>query len=880
MVRLPKAYEPHAVEGRWARVWLERECFRADAHSPRPPYSIVIPPPNVTGALHIGHALNVTLQDVLVRYRRMDGHEVLWVPGTDHAGIATQNVVERELAAEGLDRQRVGREAFLERVWRWRERYGRTIIEQLQRLGASCDWSRERFTMDEGFCRAVREAFVRLYEDGLIYQGDYIINWCPRCQTALSDLEVEHQEVKGSLWYVRYPLADGRGFLTVATTRPETMLGDTALAVNPRDGRYRQLVGREAVLPLVGRRLPIVVDEYVDVEFGTGVLKVTPAHDPHDFELGARHGLPRVQVIDARGRMNAAAGRYAGLDRFECRRRVVEDLRAEGLLEREEPYEHAVGCCYRCRTIVEPLVSRQWFVRMRPLAEPAIRAVEEGRTRIVPEGWTKVYFGWLRNIRDWCISRQIWWGHRLPAWHCEECGRLIVSRRDPDRCERCGAPRLRQEEDVLDTWFSSALWPFATLGWPERTPELERFYPTSALVTGFDILFFWVARMMMMGLYFTGQVPFRDVYIHALVRDMEGQKMSKSRGNVIDPLVMMDRYGTDALRFTLSILAAQGRDIKLGEERIEGYRHFMNKIWNAARFVLMSLDDWRPQELPERLPPEALAERWVLSRLQRAVTSVREALDGYRFDGAASELYRFVWHELCDWYLELAKVSLRDERRRGLAQTVLHHALGVTLRLLHPFIPFITEELWHHLSPQAGLLCRQPFPRPEAAWLDPGAESDMEALIQLIVAIRNLRAEVRLPPSRRAVAVVAASGWADLVRRHADYVVALARLERLEVAERCERPPGSIGAVVHGMEAFLCLEGVVDLEAERGRLRREIAKVERELAAVQDKLQREEFLRKAPPQVVDKERRRHRELAERLERLRGGLRRLEGTLAG
>ena len=724
---LDKGYEPHDVERRWYEFWETNGLFAAEDQGPRRGYAIVIPPPNVTGVLHMGHALNNTLQDILCRYRRLKGDNVLWMPGTDHAGIATQNVVERKLAQEGTDRHALGREQFIAQVWQWREKYGSAIINQLKRLGASCDWKRERFTMDEGLSRAVRKVFVELYHQGLIYRGNYIINWCHRCHTALADLEVEHAEIDGNLYHIRYPFADGSGGITIATTRPETMLGDTAVAVHPDDERYQGISATAVILPLVNREIPIIRDAYVDMSFGTGGLKVTPAHDPNDFEIGRRHNLPSLKAIGDDGRMTEEAGRFAGLDRFECRKAVVQELQETGQLEKIEPYRHSVGHCYRCKTIIEPNLSRQWFVRAKPLAEKAIAAVKQGQTRIIPETWANTYFDWLENIRDWCISRQIWWGHQIPAWTCEECGEVVVAMQAPPDCPKCGSTHLVQEEDVLDTWFSSALWPFSTMGWPDQTPLLKTFYPTAVLVTGFDILFFWVARMMMMGLHFMGEVPFRDVYVHALVRDEEGQKMSKSKGNVIDPLDIIERYGTDAFRFTLAAFAAQGRDVKMSEKRVEGYRHFINKLWNAARFALMHLDRRYDQIQLDEL---CLADRWILSRLNRVSLEMAQALDTYRFNDAAAALYGFVWHEFCDWYLEAIKPALHgklapDARERSLA--VLWRVLHDTLILLHPFIPFVTEEIWHKLPGTDGSIMRAAFPGETAAAApippDPEAES-------------------------------------------------------------------------------------------------------------------------------------------------------------
>ena len=697
---ISKTYEPKAVEEKWAARWLESGANAPQSGTAKPSFSMVIPPPNITGALHLGHALNSTLQDILARYKRMKGFNVLWLPGIDHAGIATQNVVERQLALEDATRHELGRDEFIKRVWQWKEESGGTIIKQLKRLGASCDWSRQRFTMDEGLSTAVREVFTTLYKEGLIYRGDYIINWCPRCHTALSDLEVNFSETDGSLWYIVYPLkepVDGVDSLTVATTRPETMLGDTAVAVNPDDERYKGLIGKFVRLPLAGRDIPIIGDSSVSIEFGTGVVKITPAHDFNDFEVGKRHNLPSLNVMDINGKMNDAAGQYAGLDRYKGRKKIIGDLDGLGLLKQTDKHKLMLGSCYRCSTVVEPRLSKQWFVKVAPLAEPAIKAVEDGRTRFVPKGWENTYFDWMRNIRDWCISRQIWWGHRIPAWHCG-CGHITVSTTDPVACEACGSKAIEQDSDVLDTWFSSALWPFSTLGWPEQTEDLKRFYPTSALSTSFDIIFFWVARMMMMGLKCTGEVPFKDIYIHALIRDAEGQKMSKSKGNVIDPLLMMDKYGTDALRFTLAILAAQGRDIKLAEENIGVYRNFANKLWNLTRFSQMNMEGM-DMALVVAEPDEAdlsMADKWILTRRGICVLEVSEAIEGYRFDEAARALYRFVWHEVCDWYVELSKQDMKGENgpeRRLTASAVLIAVLKDIMKMLHPFMPFITEEI-------------------------------------------------------------------------------------------------------------------------------------------------------------------------------------------
>jgi valyl-tRNA synthetase len=878
---LDKGYEPHDVERRWYAFWEENDLFAAEDQGPRRSYSIVIPPPNVTGVLHMGHALNNTLQDILCRYRRLCGDNVLWMPGTDHAGIATQNVVERKLAQEGTDRHALGRERFIAEIWQWREKFGSAIINQLKRLGASCDWKRERFTMDEGLSRAVRKVFVDLYHQGLIYRGDYIINWCHRCHTALADLEVEHEDIDGNLYHIRYPFVDGSGGITVVTTRPETMLGDTAVAVNPEDERFRDLKAAAVTLPLMNREIPIIRDAYVDMRFGSGGLKVTPAHDPNDFEIGRRHDLPSVKVIGDDGRMTAEAGRFQGLERYACRQAVVDELTGLGLLEKIEPHRHSVGHCYRCKTIIEPNLSRQWFVSAKPLAEKAIAAVRNGETRIIPETWANTYFDWMENIRDWCISRQIWWGHQIPAWTCGDCGEVVVAMAAPEACPKCGGSGLVQEEDVLDTWFSSALWPFSTMGWPDRTALLQTFYPTSVLVTGFDILFFWVARMMMMGLHFMKEIPFRDVYVHALVRDEEGHKMSKSKGNVIDPLEIIERHGTDAFRFTLAAFAAQGRDVKMSEKRVEGYRHFINKLWNAARFTLMNLD--RRQEIPAagRL---SLADRWILSRLSRVTGEMRQALDAYRFNDAAAALYGFVWHEFCDWYLEAIKPALQgklDEGARNASRAVLWRVLHDTLILLHPFIPFVTEEIWHKLPGADGSIMRAQFPADHPAagggGPDPEAEDRMGLLIEVISAVRNVRGEMGIAPGMALEAVIHATdaGARSTIETHRDTIINLARLKSLSVSAAPERPKASATAVARGVTIYVRLEGIIDFAKEIERLEKELGKIDKELASVAKKLDNQDFLAKAPAEVVAKVNAQQQEWMDRQQKLRGNLEKIK-----
>jgi valyl-tRNA synthetase len=855
---LDKSYDPHQVEEKWYRCWMERDYFRADENSPRPAYSMVIPPPNVTGVLHIGHALNNTLQDILIRFKRMDGHNVLWMPGTDHAGIATQNVVERQLMEEGLDRHTLGRNKFIERVWKWKEQSGGTIINQLKKLGASCDWSRERFTMDRGLSEAVKEVFIRLYQEGLIYRSHYIINWCPRCQTALSDLEVEHYELSGKLYHLRYPFIDGNRFVVVATTRPETMLGDTAVAVHPEDDRYQGDVGRKVKLPVIGKEIPVIGDPYVDREFGTGCLKITPAHDFNDFEIGLKHGLEQVKVIDEEGRMNEHAGPYRGMDRFGCREKIVEDFIRDGVLLKTEDYHHKVGHCYRCKTIVEPNLSLQWFVRAKPLAQTAIEAVRTGRTRIVPEQWEKTYYEWMENIKDWCISRQIWWGHRIPAWYCEACGEVIVAKEEPRSCSKCGSVKLRQETDVLDTWFSSALWPFSTMGWPEKTPELKIFYPTSVLVTGFDILFFWVARMMMMGLKFMGDVPFKDVYIHGLVRDEKGEKYSKTRGNVVDPLELIQRFGADALRFTLAALTMPGSDLKLSESRTEGYRHFANKIWNASRFALMNLETLKTDAMPQTYSPEELSlpDQWIRGRLNETIRSVRKSLDEYKFNEACHVLYQFIWHEFCDWYLEMTKLYLYregDKKRQDLTRQTLSEVLDAILRLLHPFMPFITEEIWQLLPQRKGneSIMVAEFPKPDGHFDDQRVEDEMAWIIEVVNALRNIRGEMNLPPSEQISVHIRTknSESGKRLQQQESFIQFLASVKELKFGQNTEKPLYSAYAVVREAEVFVPMDRA-RMEEEAKRLQKEILKIEKESAFVKKKLSNDQFLSKAPPEVI------------------------------
>jgi valyl-tRNA synthetase len=889
---LSKSYEPKAVEQAWYDFWLKKKYFHADENAGGQHFSIVIPPPNVTGQLHIGHALNSTIQDILVRWMRMSGRNTLWVPGTDHAGIATQNVVERKLAKENVDRHVMGRDAFVEKVWEWKKEYGGRIIGQLKRLGASCDWDRERFTMDEGLSKAVREVFVRLYEEGLIYRGERLINWCPRCHTALSDIEVEHEDEKGKLYHIAYPLSHDRNIrLTVATTRPETMLGDTAVAVHPLDPRYKDLIGKTVDLPLTDRKIPVVGDSIlVDLEFGTGAVKVTPAHDFNDYEAGMRQtpNLERVKILNDQAEILAdvpdvqadVLKLIAGKTAKKARGMIAELLSERGFLVKTEDHGHSIGKCYRCKTVVEPYLSPQWFVRTGPLAEPAIKAVEDGSIRFHPKGWENTYFDWMRNIKDWCISRQIWWGHRIPAWYCDDCGAITVSRTDASSCAKCGSKDLRQETDVLDTWFSSALWPFSTLGWPERTKELSTYYPTSVLVTSFDIIFFWVARMIMMGLHFMEAVPFRDVYIHALVRDAEGQKMSKSKGNVIDPLEMTEQFGTDAFRFTLAAFAAQGRDIKMSAERIEGYRNFANKIWNASRFVMMNLEEGFVPNDRILVNDSSVADRWIVSRLNTVNREVQSALAEYRFNDAASSLYQFIWHEYCDWYVELSKPALKDEEpnKKKAAQTTLVMTLETTLRLLHPIMPFITEEIWQKLPKkirgEEESIMIAPFPTSDDKYVDEAIEESMRLPMDAILSIRNIRGEMNISPRERVRADIRAENE-NVVKNFeqtAGYVTSLSGLSHIAIALDTTKPEGSSTATIRGAEIYVTSDQVIDKGAERDRLMKEIAKTSKDIELFTKKLSNKSFVDKAPKAVVEKD-------TARLEELKAMRDKLEQSLA-
>ena len=869
---IPKTYDWNRVESRWYDFWETGGYFRADPDSSAPPFVIVMPPPNVTGSLHMGHMLDHTVHDVIIRRKRMQGFNTLWLPGTDHAGIATQNVVEKQLREDGLTRHDLGRDKFVEKVWEWKSEYGDLITKQIRRIGDSCDWSRQRFTLDKGLSDAVREVFVRLYEEGSIYRGERLINWCPRCRTALSDLEVEHKSLEGKLYHIRYRIEGSREeFVEIATTRPETMLGDTAIAVHPEDERYAHLKDRSAQLPLVGRKLPFIPDDVVDREFGTGVVKVTPAHDPADFDMGERHGLERISVIDEDGNITEAGGVYAGLDRFEARGRLLSDLEAQKFLTRVESHVHNVGHCSRCQTIVEPLLSTQWFVDVGPMAKDAIRAVEEGDIKFVPANWAKTYFEWMYNIRDWCISRQLWWGHRIPAWYCE-CGEVVVSRVDPTACPKCGSDEITQDEDVLDTWFSSQLWPFSTMGWPEETSDLKAFYPTSLLVTGFDIIFFWVARMIMAGLKFAGDVPFREVYIHGLVRDAERQKLSKSQGNAGDPMLVCDEYGTDAVRFTLARLGAPGSDFILTEDQLEGYRAFSTKIWNAGRFILgsgidsgtlLAEDEIRNADL-------SLADRWILSRQMRSVNDVNKALDRYFLHEAARSIYQFFWHEFCDWYLEMAK--LHPEKSRP----VLIHVFEKALRTLHPFMPFITEELWQRIPHNGESIVVAPYPEFEADFVDERVERDTALIQEIIVKVRNIRSEVNVDAKQFVPLRVGTEdpGIRDVLVRHEDYMLRLARVERLEVVSKLDSEGAAAQAVAGSVALEVPLAGLIDLEAEQVRLNREMEKVRREIDSLEGKLSNRKFVERAPKEVVEENRQRLSDYQTKEARLVEGLERL------
>ncbi len=867
---LKKAYDPSPVEEKWSSLWIKKGLFTPKASSSEKRFSMVLPPPNVTGSLHMGHALCFTLPDIITRWRRMQGYHTLWLPGTDHASIAVHNVIEQSLAEKGLTREEIGRERFLKMAWDWKKKYGGLIIHQLKRLGASLDWSRERFTLDEEFSIAVRRVFVDLYQEGLIYRDYYLVNRCPHCRTVLSDIEIEHKDRKAKLYYIKYSLVDSDETIVVATTRPETMLGDTAVAVHPDDRRYKKLHGKKVRLPLVNRVIPVITDPRVKQGFGTGAVKVTPAHDPVDFELGKEHNLEQVSVIDGSGRMREEAGEaFKGLDRFECREKVLAKLRQMNLLDKVEDYEHAIGHCYRCQTIIEPYLSWQWFVKVGPLAKEAIRVVEEGRIRFIPPNWAKTYFEWMYNIHDWCISRQLWWGHRIPAWYCRDCDEVMVAMAEPEKCSRCQSTNLVQDEDVLDTWFSSALWPFATMGWPEETVDLETFYPTDLMSTGFDIIFFWVARMIMMGLKFTGDIPFRDVFINGLVRDFKRRKMSKSEGNIIDLLEMSGKYGTDALRFTLAALAVPGMDLSLSEERMAGYRAFANKIWNASRFVLMNMEE---DELEIREDELTLADRWIRSRLTKITGELNEALEKYKFYEAADKIYHFIWHEFCDWYIELVKPSLKENNQTSLS--VLVDSLDQILRLLHPFMPFITEEIWHHLPREEKALAVAPFPEARDDLRDKRAERDMKHLQEAIIGIRTIRAENRISPKKKMDLwlKVKRKEEKDLIRRHQTYIQALSYIATITTWDEFPPEKKILKGMAGSWEIRIPLEeDIFDLDQERKRVERELSKTDTEITKIETRLQNRDFLSRAPHEVVKETEDRLRNLKNKKNKLRESL---------
>ena len=865
---IPTVYDPQSFEKKWYKYWEDNKLFHAEVKMDKQPFSIVIPPPNVTGQLHMGHALDNTLQDIQIRWRRMQGYNTLWMPGADHAGIATQIKVEEMLAQDNISRYDLGRDKFIEKVWEWKEQYGDRIITQLKSLGASCDWERERFTMDEGCSKAVREVFVSLYEKGLIYQGYRITNWCPRCNTALSDIEVEHEDKPGNLYHLRYQVENSDEYIIVATTRPETMLGDSGVAVHPEDERYCHLIGKNLILPIVERKIPIFADDYVDPFFGTGAVKVTPAHDPNDFEMGQRHNLEQIVILNSNATMAENTGKYQGLDRYACRKALLQDLEAIGALVKIEEHNHAVGQCQRCSTIVEPMVSKQWFVKMESLAQPAIAAVETEKIKFVPERFTKIYLNWLDGIRDWCISRQIWWGHRIPAWYCE-CGETIVARDSVNSCPKCGSANVKQDEDVLDTWFSSALWPFSTMGWPEQTPELKQFYPTSVLVTGYDIIFFWVARMIMMGLEFQQEIPFKHVFIHGLVRDSQGRKMSKSLGNGIDPLEVVEKYGADTLRFMLITGNTPGNDMRFYWERVESTRNFANKLWNASRFVLMNLTDY-----DENFDPQAsdytLADKWILSRYNQTVSDVTRNLERFELGEAGRAIYEFIWNEFCDWYIELSKARLynkEDNRARQTAQSVLCYVLENTLKLLHPFMPFITEEIWQHIPHKGDSIIVASWPVEQTTLTDKKAELNMEIVMETIKAIRNMRAEVNVAPGRKSEAILqlASAELVQLFELNASYVKTLAAVEPLNVSLTTpEKPENAMAAVVSGVEIYMPLKGLIDVDKETARLNKELLTLDKELARVSGKLSNEGFVAKAPPDVIEKEKAKQQEFEEKV----------------
>lgn len=860
---LEKQYNPKNVEDRLYKSWLDKKYFHAKREADKETYTIVIPPPNITGQLHMGHALDNTLQDILIRYHRMAGYDTLWLPGTDHASIATEAKIVEAMKKEGLTKEDLGREKFLERAWEWKAQYGGRIIEQLKKMGSSCDWDRERFTLDEGCNKAVNEVFCKLYEKGLIYRGERIINWCPHCLTSISDAEVEYEDQAGHFWHLRYPFKDGSGYLELATTRPETLLGDTAVAVNPNDERYKDMVGKTLILPLVHREIPVVADDYVEMDFGTGVVKITPAHDPNDFEVGLRHNLEVINVLTPDAKITDDYPAYAGMDRYEARKAIVKDLEKEGALVEIEDYSHNVGTCYRCGTTVEPRVSKQWFVKMKPLAGPAIDAVKNGETKFIPQRFEKVYFHWLENIRDWCISRQLWWGHRIPAWYCADCGEITVSRTAPDACAHCGSQNITQDPDTLDTWFSSALWPFSTLGWPEETEDLKHYYPTNTLVTGYDIIPFWVMRMMFSGIEQTGKAPFDTVLIHGLVRDAQGRKMSKSLGNGIDPLEIIDKYGADALRFTLATGNSPGNDMRFSDERVEASRNFANKIWNAARFILMNLGENEPApHIPENL---ILEDKWILSLYNALVVGVTDSLEKFELGMAVQKLYDFIWDVFCDWYIEIAKIRLNgeDEAAKQTVKAVLVYVMSNTLKLLHPFMPFITEEIWQTLPHEGESIMVADWPKADGALTYAAEEAQMERIMTAIKAVRNRRAEMNVPPSKKAKVFIE-TAYGDTFAAGTVFFNRLASASEVQVAEQFDGMDDAVSIITESARIYIPMDELVDFQAELKRLEKEKASVQKELDMVNSKLGNENFVSKAPAAVVEKQRQAKAQLEEKM----------------
>ena len=860
---LEKQYNPKNVEDGLYKSWLDKKYFHAKREADKETYTIVIPPPNITGQLHMGHALDNTLQDILIRYHRMAGYDTLWLPGTDHASIATEAKIVEAMKKEGVTKEDLGREKFLERAWEWKAQYGGRIIEQLKKMGSSCDWDRERFTLDEGCNKAVNEVFCKLYEKGLIYRGERIINWCPHCLTSISDAEVEYEDQAGHFWHLRYPFKDGSGYLELATTRPETLLGDTAVAVNPNDERYKDMVGKTLILPLVHREIPVVADDYVEMDFGTGVVKITPAHDPNDFEVGLRHNLEVINVLTPDAKITDDYPAYAGMDRYEARKAIVKDLEKEGALVEIEDYSHNVGTCYRCGTTVEPRVSKQWFVKMKPLAGPAIDAVKNGETKFIPQRFEKVYFHWLENIRDWCISRQLWWGHRIPAWYCADCGEITVSRTAPDACAHCGSQNITQDPDTLDTWFSSALWPFSTLGWPEETEDLKHYYPTNTLVTGYDIIPFWVMRMMVSGIEQTGKAPFDTVLIHGLVRDVQGRKMSKSLGNGIDPLEIIDKYGADALRFTLATGNSPGNDMRFSDERVEASRNFANKIWNAARFILMNLGENEPApHIPENL---ILEDKWILSLYNALVVGVTDSLEKFELGMAVQKLYDFIWDVFCDWYIEIAKIRLNgeDETAKSTVKAVLVYVMSNTLKLLHPFMPFITEEIWQTLPHEGESIMVANWPKADSALTYAAEEAQMERIMTAIKAVRNRRAEMNVPPSKKAKVFIE-TAYGDTFAAGTVFFNRLASASEVQVAEQFDGMDDAVSIITESARIYIPMDELVDFQAELKRLEKEKASVQKELDMVNGKLGNENFVSKAPAAVVEKQRQAKAQLEEKM----------------